>query len=236
MLLQQVKVFIQQLSNPFGFLQYRVNEIDKAIHLSEQNEMDEEQTGDHRYHEKEKNLEKVFDNYALKVHAIVAPSLKQDQVSHADHIHWDKALLGCLWTYLLLTVIASLARPDFMSLTAISLAFLVLHFPTQHGRRTFRMITVFLVITFVYDLLWLFILRSSEAEDAEMAGRGQLIRWFAHLNAWLSFFFRIVVIAIFWKVSLHYTQVVKRQAGVVESNDQALDRIMNRYSNLEGNR
>lgn len=67
------------------------------------------------------------------------------------------------------------------------------------------MVTAFLCITFVYDLLWLFILRDTGSEDAENAGRGQLIRWFAALNMWLSFFFRIVVIAIFWKVSLHYT-------------------------------
>ena len=94
--------------------------------------------------------------------------------------------------------------------------------------------TAFLAITFVYDLLWLFILRSSEAEDAENAGRGQLIRWFGMLNCWLSFFFRIVVLAIFWKVSLHYTQIVKSQRGLVEDDNQALDRIMLKYSKMDG--
>ena len=155
-------------------------------------------------------------------------------MDNADHIHWDKALLGSLYVYLLLTVFSSLARPDFMNLTAICLAFLVTTFPMQHGRRTFRMVTAMMAVTFIYDLLWLFILRSGDADDAENAGRGQLLRWFVMLNCWLSFFFRIAVIAIFWKVSLHYTQVVKRQAGIVEDDNQALDRIMMKYSKMDG--
>ena len=132
-----------------------------------------------------------------------------------------------------MTVFSSMARPDFMSLTAIALAFMVITFPQQHKRRTFRLVTAFIAISFVYDLIWLLILHSGDADDAENAGRGKLIRWFGMLNVWLSFFFRIVVFGIFWKVSLHYTQIVKSQKGLVESDNQALDRIMLKYAKMD---
>lgn len=59
-----------------------------------------------------------------------------------------------------------------MSLTAITLGFMAINYPERTGRRTFRIVVAYLFTTFVYDLIWLFILRSSDAEDAENAGRG----------------------------------------------------------------
>jgi hypothetical protein len=99
-----------------------------------------------------------------------------------------------------------------MSLTALCLAFLTVHFHEMTSRRVFRLVVLLLCATFIYDLLWLTLFRDSDAEAAEFAGKGTLIRWFATLNCWLSFFFRIVVIAVFWKVSLNYSRIIKVQS------------------------
>lgn len=69
-----------------------------------------------------------------------------------------------------------------------------------------------LATTFIYDLFWLFLLRSSEAEDVENGGQGGFIRGFCSMMAYLSFFFRIVVIAVFWKVSLNYSKIIRQPA------------------------
>ena len=103
-------------------------------------------------------------------------------------------------------------RPDFMSLTCIGIAFLSINEPIRYGRRVFRIVLAMLLTTFVYDALWLLWLRSTSAEDFENGGGAWFIRWFSSLNAYLSFFFRIVVIAVFWKVSLNYRKIIKTNA------------------------
>ena len=94
-------------------------------------------------------------------------------------------------------------------MTAIVLAFMSISLPELQGRRTFRIVTAYMVVTFVYDALFLLLLRDSDAEEAENGGTGQLIRWIGSLCMMISFLFRIVVIAVFWKVSLNYTKVIK---------------------------
>lgn len=127
-----------------------------------------------------------------------------------------------------MTCFSSLIRPDFMSLTAVSLGFMTVNFPEMTGRRIFRLVVAFLMVTFVYDLLWLLIIRSSGAEDAEHAGRGQIIRWFSVINCWLSFLFRIVVIGVFWKVSLNYTRILKGSShyDMMNNDDAYFERIV----------
>ena len=84
--------------------------------------------------------------------------------------------------------------------------------PLRFGRKVFRIVVALLATTFIYDLLWLFLLRNSQAEDAENGGQGGFIRGFCTMMAYLSFFFRIVVIAVFWKVSLNYSKIIRQPA------------------------
>lgn len=216
-LISQVRVFIEQLSQPFGFLQSKKTPTSAVFAASgdrDRKEVEEEQNGDvnGNLHQLEKNAESRFDDYALKVNAIVGKQLKQTPVYNADDIEWAQILNGCLWTYFLLTCFSSLMRPDFMSLTCIGIAFLSINEPIRYGRRVFRAVVAMLLTTFVYDALWLLWLRSSSAEEIENGGNGWFIRWFSSLNAYLSFFFRIIVIAVFWKVSLNYRKIIKTKA------------------------
>ena len=215
-LISQVRVFIDQLSLPFGFLQTRRTRTGSAGASGDRDrkEIEDEQNGDvnAELHKREKSAETQFDNYALKVHAIVGSKLNQAPVQDANDIEWAQVLNGCLWTYFLLTCFSSLMRPDFMSLTCIGIAFLSINEPIRYGRRVFRIVLAMLLTTFVYDALWLLWLRSTSAEDFENGGGAWFIRWFSSLNAYLSFFFRIVVIAVFWKVSLNYRKIIKTNA------------------------
>lgn len=60
-----------------------------------------------------------------------------------------------------------IARPDFLSLVIITLGFFALECPNYVSRKAFRMLVLMALITFVYDLLFLFIIRDVEAEDME---------------------------------------------------------------------
>jgi peptidoglycan/LPS O-acetylase OafA/YrhL len=97
-----------------------------------------------------------------------------------------------------------------MSLTCVGLGFLAVSEPTRFGRRVFRIVVGLLATTFVYDLIWLFWLRSSEAENFEDGAGAWWIRKFSLINSYISFFFRIAVIGVFWKVSLNYRSILKK--------------------------
>lgn len=169
----------------------------------------EEEKGDNKWHTQEKAAERQFDDYALKVANIIGPKVNAPQLQSVSGIDWLKVLNGCLWTYFLLAVFSSFMRSDFLSLTCIALAFMAISMPELHGRRTFRIITAYLVVTFVYDFIWMLLFRDSEAEDAENGGTGGFIRGFGSLCMVLSFFFRIAVFFVFWKVSLNYTKIFR---------------------------
>lgn len=112
-----------------------------------------------------------------------------------------------------MTVFSSLMRTtDFLSLTCIAIGYMATNEPLRFGRKVFRIVVALLATTFIYDLLWLFLLRNSQAEDAENGGQGGFIRGFCTMMAYLSFFFRIVVIAVFWKVSLNYSKIIRQPA------------------------
>lgn len=70
-LMRQVRDFITQIKQPFGFLQYNVQQVDNALHRKAQEnlarEVDEEKKGDNRWHAQEKKAEQVLDSYAVKI-------------------------------------------------------------------------------------------------------------------------------------------------------------------------
>ena len=167
-------------------------------------------------------MEKVMDSYATKIQNALSsqPKLKVQPVSNAEDIAWAKVLNGCLMAYFIMTVFSSLMRPDFLSLTCIALAYMATNEPLRFGRRVFRIVVGMMVATFVYDLIWLFIIRSSQAEDVENGGQGGFIRGVSIMMAYISFFFRIVVTAVFWKVSLNYSKLI-RQPALDDESPQA---------------
>jgi|688.fasta_scaffold281469_1 hypothetical protein len=172
--------------------------------------MEEEEYGDvnPQFHAKEKEMEQKIDELAKKANVI----FQTRQGGTGDEpIFWAKILEVVLWIYMVLTILSSIIRPEFMSLTCIAIGFLSVGDPYRFGRRTFRIVTAGILTTFVYDLIWLFWLRNSDSEIFEDSGSSGLywIRTFCMFVAYISFFFRIIVIAVFWKVSLNFISLMK---------------------------
>lgn len=76
--MKQVRDFITQIKQPFGFLQFNVQQQHDKIHKREEEilriEMLEEEKGDNKWHDKEKKAEAVIDTYAVKI----AQALRKD--------------------------------------------------------------------------------------------------------------------------------------------------------------
>jgi hypothetical protein len=70
-----------------------------------------------------------------------------------------------LLIYFVITSLAMLYRPDFMSITVVAIGIYAVLNPHFIKREQFRLLVVFVFITFVYDLVFLLFLRSIEEED-----------------------------------------------------------------------
>jgi hypothetical protein len=113
--------------------------------------------------------------------------------------------------YLVLTMFAMFYRPDFMSMTACSIGIYGVAMPHGIQRKHFRMLVVFLFISFVYDLIFLVFLHDSTADDELDSNMAVNVRRFAYFFSWLSFAFRPIVILVFWKVSLEFRRIIRQK-------------------------
>ena len=67
---KQIQHYIEQLSNPFGFLNKAVKTIEDRIHVQEAEELKAEQKGEYpTAFKKEKELEQIFDQKAKAIAA-----------------------------------------------------------------------------------------------------------------------------------------------------------------------
>lgn len=122
---------------------------------------------------------------------------------------WALVTKIVLLIYLVLTCFSGFYRNDFMSLTAISLGIFAVECPSFFRRWIFRLLVAFIFLTFVFDIVHLIFLHDSREDDEADSGIAIGVRRFSYLFAWLSFLFRPVVIAVFWKDSLDYLSIIK---------------------------
>ena len=211
-LMSQVKIFIQQLSSPFGFLNKQIKDIQTVMAQMRKEEYDAEQFGDHRYHAQEKEAEAKFDEFIGPIFAQAKKDPRAAQLGVSeddDEIPWGKILFGVLNVQFVLTVFSMLTRPCFLSLTCLTLGMFSIYQHNFFSREYFRYLVVGLLINAVYDFLWLMIINSADADDEEDQGKAYMIRRISLLFAYIAFFFRIIVILTFWKVSLNYRQYMR---------------------------
>merc|ERR1712166_1633035 len=104
--------------------------------------------------------------------------------------------------YLVLTCFSCYYRPDFMSLTAMGT--FAVECPHFFRRWIFRLLVIFIFITWVFDIFHLFFLHDSREDDEGDCDLSKNVRRFSYFFVWISFFFRPIVILVFWKDSLDF--------------------------------
>lgn len=87
-----------------------------------------------------------------------------------QEVPWLQVTQVVLLIYFVLISLSSLLRPDFLSLTACTIGIYATENPQNIKRSLFRMLVIFVLMTFVYDFVFLFFIHNSDADDAENAG------------------------------------------------------------------
>ena len=118
-ILGQVRIFIDQLRTPFGFLTREIDETINKVRRERASEKEADAQPDHPHYEKEKEFEQQFD-------AIVGNLAKQHKI---ETIPWLLVTQIVVWIFLGLTLIQMLKRNCFLSLTVCAVAIYVLENP-----------------------------------------------------------------------------------------------------------
>jgi len=97
--------------------------------------------------------------------------------------------------------------------------------PHFFRRWIFRLLVIFIFITWVFDIFHLFFLHDSREDDEGDCDLSKNVRRFSYFFVWISFFFRPIVILVFWKDSLDFIRIIK---GRSQEKTKVLD-AMHKY-------
>jgi len=206
---------LKQISSPFGCLLRDITRIDKRISADEIKEQLEEEHGDHPYAKAEKQMEKNFDIKAAEV----------AKKYGYETVPWLELTKVVLFIYSVLTILSMYYRPESMSITVCALGIYSVECPNYVKRSLFRCLVIFTALTMVFDFIHLFIMHSSEEDDLQDCEMTANVRRFAYLFAWLSFFFRPIVICVLWKDSLDFFKIIKQR----NESDLEMLSVLNKY-------
>ena len=154
-----------------------------------------------------------------------------DRFYAGEQIPWLLLTEVVVWIFLVLTLLVMIKKPAYLSLTVIALAIYVLHNTRHIGRSTFRGLVALLALSWVYDAIWLLIIEPGAAdEDLEDGGNEWKLRRFVKLMSYITLFFKVIVVLVFWKDSLDFRNIVRKRAGQQEEGEN-IDFIVAQYQN-----
>jgi len=131
-------------------------------------------------------------------------------------------------------MLAMWSRRDTISITVCACAIYVTYFPEYISRQTFRGFVLLILVSFVWDFLYLFLFTSAADEDEEDGGIEYTTRRFSRLFSFISFFFRIIVLAVFWKASADFSKIIRQKNPLQSVNDEGeLNQIIAQYGSSE---
>ncbi len=83
---------------------------------------------------------------------------------------------------------------------------------------TFRVLVLMIVVSTIYDILWFSFRNSNTAnrDDPEMQSLEITIIAFSFWMAWISFFFKIIMIFVFWRTSLDFAAVIDHRSQLLK--------------------
>jgi len=103
-----------------------------------------------------------------------------------------------------------LKRPAFVNIPVAALAFYVLENPQNISRQTFRGLVLLIVLSWVYDFIWLFFIDASVSEeDEEDGGNEYKLRRFIRVLSYIALMFKVILVLVFWKDSLDFRNIIK---------------------------
>ena len=124
--------------------------------------------------------------------------------------NWNPFLKLLIGICAIMNVMACYARPDFLTLVVCVLALLFLSDTDNINRDKFRLLPLMLLISIVYDFIWLFFIQDLKGDGQHEHGGLELsVKIFALRVTYIEFIFKFPFFLVLWKVSYNYLADIK---------------------------
>lgn len=151
---EKIELYLQQLENPWGFL-------DTMKGLAEEDELDEPQNAAEAAVKAQEAA--IKDREVQVLRTVDAIGLSVASKAGFDYVPWYTVTKIVLFIYGILTLCVLFVRPDFINLTIVTASTYMILDPDKIRRTTFRLLVLAIFITLVYDIIWLVLLQEYDS-------------------------------------------------------------------------
>ena len=110
----------------------------------------------------------------------------------------------------ILNIMACYARPDFLTQLVCVIALLFLSEAENINRDKFRLLPLLLLLSIIYDFVWLFFIQDLKGEgQREHGGIENSVKKFSLHVTYIEFIYKIPFFFVLWKVSYNYLADIK---------------------------
>lgn len=154
-----------------------------------------------KIHEYEKRiLDEAVDHYSTKLAHKVG----------LRRVNWNVFLKILIGIMTIMNIMACYARPDFLTQLVCVLSLLFLSDADNINRDKFRLLPLILLISIIYDFVWLFFIQDLKGDGQHEHGGLELnVKIFSLHVTHFEFFFKIPFFLVLWKVSYNYLADIK---------------------------
>jgi hypothetical protein len=115
-----------------------------------------------------------------------------------------------------MTCLVHFYKADFVNLTVCTVAIYILTNAKDAKPAHFRYLVAGTILSFVYDLVWLFLCGSELAgDDEEDGGMETSVRKFSLWMTIISLIFKVVMTFVFWMASLKFEDIIDERSALL---------------------
>ena len=119
-------------------------------------------------------------------------------------IKWMRLTMIATVIHLLITMMVTFYKYDFLNCTACTVALLLLTDLEKTKPKFFRLLVVALVMSLLYDIFWFWnkYRAYSDEDDEDGGGMERALKRFSWVMASISFLWKIIMSGVYWKASI----------------------------------
>ena len=167
----------------------------------------------------EYDAKKSFKNANPKFHAFEKQVVDGAVDYHANRIahkiglrraNWNSLLKILIGIMTIMNIMACYARPDFLTQLVCVVSLLFLSESENINRDKFRILPLLLLLSIIYDFVWLFFIQDLKGEgQREHGGIENSVKKFSLHVTYIEFIYKVPFFFVLWKVSYNYLADIK---------------------------
>ena len=138
------------------------------------------------------------------------------QKTGIKQVKWARATFVLTIIFTIMTCLVHFYKADFVNLTVCTIVIYILSNAKDAQPKHFRYLVAGTILSFFYDLVWLFLRGGDLAgEDEESGGVEASVKKFSLVMTIISLFFKVVMTFVYWMASLKFEDIIDERSALL---------------------